>query len=285
MRDMANNIQLPPAIPKRLRLFRIRPWVQTAFLAVWFGPFGLRLLSIPGCVFHCYACPLASFACPVGVVAQFTALHIVPLMALGVVVTVAMLVGSLVCGWACPFGFLQDLLAKIPTPKFRLPGWTSYGRYIVLLALVLAVPYFWGEGHPLFICRVCPAGALEGAVPYMAKQAAAGKTVEWMSWYKALILGAFLIGSLFIYRPWCRMLCPLGGFFAFFNHMSFFHLRFKADNCTECNLCRSRCSTGVQVERAVNVSRCIRCMECTACGAIEPAISSSAGNPPTSSSL
>ncbi len=56
------------------RLTRLRPWVQTGFLAVWLAPLGRWLHGIPGCVFHCYSCPLSSFACPVGVAANYAAL-------------------------------------------------------------------------------------------------------------------------------------------------------------------------------------------------------------------
>ena len=45
------------------KLKRLRPWVQTGFLAVWLAPVGQWLHGIPGCVFHCYSCPLSSFAC------------------------------------------------------------------------------------------------------------------------------------------------------------------------------------------------------------------------------
>jgi len=270
MRDMAEpNAKPSPSPPSATRrIARWRPWVQAAFLGVWLGPLGLRLHSIPGCVFHCYACPLASFACPVGVAAQFSALHLVPLLALGVVVTVAVLVGAMVCGWACPFGFLQDLLAKVPLPKLRIPSWMGYGRYLVLIALVVAVPYLWGEANALFICRVCPAGALEAAVPFMARQAAGGNPIQWMSPAKWVILIAFLVAALLTFRPWCVVLCPLGGFLALFNRSSLLRLRFDPKTCSECNLCRSQCSMGVKVDVNVNDSRCIRCLECTTCGAI-----------------
>jgi polyferredoxin len=270
MRDMADPTTNPSPSPPSAtrRVARWRPWVQAAFLGIWLGPFGLRLHSIPACVFHCYACPLASFACPVGVAAQFSALHLVPLLALGVVVTVAVLVGAVVCGWACPFGFLQDLLAKVPLPKFRIPSWMGYGRYLVLIALVVLVPYLWGEAHALFICRVCPVGALEAAVPAMARQAAGGNPVQWMSTAKGVILIAFLLAAVLTFRPWCAVLCPLGGFLALFNRGSLLRLRFDPERCTECNLCRSRCSMGVKVDVNVNDPRCIRCLECTTCGAI-----------------
>ena len=71
------------------------------------------------------------------------------------------------------------------------------------------------------------------------------------------------------FRPWCTVLCPLGGFLSLFNRGSLIHMRFDPAGCNECNLCRSRCPVGVKVERDINTSRCIRCTECTACGAIE----------------
>ena len=91
-----------------------------------------------------------------------------------------------------------------------------------------------------------------------------------MSWLKTTILLAFFGSALFIHRPWCRIFCPLGGLLALFNRFSLFHLRFNPKECVECNLCRSRCPMGVNVDQKVNVSGCIRCLECSTCGALEP---------------
>jgi ferredoxin-type protein NapH len=156
------------------RLARRRFWVQAVFAAVWMDFFVLNLLrlhSFCSPVFHCYSCPLASFACPIGVIANFSALHMIPFIALGTLLAVGAVAGTLVCGWACPFGFLQDVAAKLPLPKVELPSWTGYTRYAVLVGLVVVVPYQYGERHPLFFCSVCPAGALEAALPNLASAA------------------------------------------------------------------------------------------------------------------
>jgi ferredoxin-type protein NapH len=270
----------PTALGKKLS--RVRPWVQTGFLGVWLAPVGQWLHGIPGCVFHCYSCPLSSFGCPVGIAANYAALvpiaFEIPYLLIGMVVLAGTLGGSLVCGWACPFGLLQDLMTRIPTPKFAVPGWVGYTRYVVLVGLVLLLPMILGfkgipfEDQVISICRLCPAGALEAGVPYSARGLLAGH--GWaMSWIKTLILLAFVLAALFVHRPWCRIFCPLGGFLALFNRFSLFHLRFNAKECVECNLCRSRCPVGVKVDVKVNVSGCLRCLECTACGAIEPCFS------------
>jgi ferredoxin-type protein NapH len=261
------------------KLSRLRPWVQTGFLGVWLAPVGQWLHGVPSCVFHCYSCPLSSFGCPVGIAANYAALlpvaFEVPYLLLGVLLLVGALGGSIVCGWACPFGFLQDLLGRIPVRKFALPGWAGHIRFVVLIGLVLLLPAILGfkgipfEDQVVSICRLCPAGALEAGVPYSIQSLLAGN--GWlMSAFKSGILIAFFAAALFVHRPWCRIFCPLGGFLALFNRFSLFHLRFKAQECIECNLCRTRCQMGVKVDQKVNVSGCVRCLECATCGALEP---------------
>jgi len=248
-----------------LKLVPWRIWVQSAFLLVWLDPVGLRLHSMCSPVFHCHACPLSTFACPIGVIAQFSALHIFPFIALGMLIIIGILFGRLVCGWVCPFGFLQDLVAKVPTPKFDLPKWAGSLRYVVLIGTVLAIPYFFGEGHPLFICRVCPAGALEAAMPNMTGQILGGQEITWPNVLKLTILSLFLIGIFFMKRPWCRLLCPLGAIFSLFNRVSAFFLRFNADQCTNCERCHKLCEYGIEPEKSPNNWRCVRCLECTGC--------------------
>jgi polyferredoxin len=219
-----------------------------------------------GPVFHCYACPLATFACPIGVLASFSALHIFPFIAVGLLVLAAAVFGSLICGWACPFGFLQDLLGKIPTPRFDLPKWTAHLRYAVLIGAVFLVPYFFGKDHPLFVCRFCPAGGLEAAVPSMTSQALAGQQVVWPNALKVTILVLFLVAIFFMRRPWCRILCPLGAIFSLFNRVSVFFLRLNPDKCTHCERCHKLCEFGIEPEKSPNDLRCVRCLECTRCG-------------------
>lgn len=276
--SVPNCSERPPATLGR-KLSRLRPWVQTGFLGVWLAPVGRWLHGIPGCVFHCYSCPLSAFACPVGVMANYAALlpvvWEVPYLLIGVLLLVGAASGSLVCGWACPFGFLQDLLGKITRRKIVLPSWAGHFRYVVLVGLVILLPMILGfkgipfEKQVVSICRLCPAGALEAGLPYSVQSVFAGR--GWMmSGLKTGILVSFFAAALFIHRPWCRMFCPLGGLLALFNRFSLFHLRFNPKECVECNLCRSRCAMGVKVDQRVNVSGCIRCLECTTCGAIEP---------------
>jgi ferredoxin-type protein NapH len=257
------------SLPLSARLARWRVWVQGAFLLVWLDPLAMRMHTVCSPVFHCYSCPLALFACPIGVLANFSALHLFPFVALGMLAVIGALVGSFVCGWACPFGFLQDLAGRVPTPKFELPSWLGYSRYVVLVVLVLAIPYFFGEEHPLFFCRVCPAGALEAALPHTASTALAGGGIAWPSVTKISVLVVFLVAMLFTWRPWCTLLCPLGAIYSLCNRVSLVFLRFRSDRCNDCDLCRRLCHYRGLGQRRGDDQRCIRCLDCTRCTAVE----------------
>ncbi len=252
----------------RWRLARWRPWVQAAMLLAWLDPFLLRMHAVCGPVFHCYSCPLATFACPIGVLANFSALHVLPFVAIGTLVATGAVFGSFVCGWACPFGYLQDLAARVPGPKLRLPSFLGWFRYATLFGLVLAIPYLYGESHPLFFCRVCPAGALEGAVPLVVREAIEGHSIPWPSATKIAILGAFLVAIFLTYRPWCTIFCPLGAIFSVCNRVSLLFVRFDAERCSDCGLCRDLCRNHGPSQRRAGDLRCIRCLDCVRCRAL-----------------
>lgn len=247
------------------RLTRWRSWIQAAFLSVWMLPG--YFLNVCGPVFHCYACPLATFACPIGVIGNFAALHTFPFFAVGMLLFVGGLLGAFICGWVCPFGFFQDLLGKIPTPRVKLPAWSGYTRWVVLVAFVLVVPFFFGEKHGLFICMLCPAGALEGAAPQMVGQALAGTHVAWPNTGKIAIVVLVVTAMLFTYRPWCTLFCPLGVIYSRLNRFSAIFLRRDPKKCTHCEACHKTCKIGVKPDQRANDPRCIRCLDCTKCPA------------------
>ena len=225
---------------KAWRLARWRIWVQLGFLLAWLsrcsGTACARRSStaIPA-RWPRFPAPSASW--------PITCLHLVPLLAVGTLLMVGAIFGSLVCGWACPFGLVQDLLARIPLPKFRLPGFLGLTRVRRLVGLVLLLPYFYGEDKWFFICRLCPAGALEASVPYSVQQSLAGHGIVWLTWSKAAILIGFLVLSLLVRRPWCTLFCPLGAFFSICNYFSLMFLRFQPARCNDCELCRDLAST------------------------------------------
>ena len=101
-----------------------------------------KTVCVPG--LNCYSCPAASGACPIGsfqsVVgsSKFNFSYYVT----GTLILLGVLLGRFVCGFLCPFGWLQELLHKIPGKKLstkRLKALT-YIKYVVLLFAVVLLP-------------------------------------------------------------------------------------------------------------------------------------------------
>jgi ferredoxin-type protein NapH len=209
---------------------------------------------------NCYACPAAAFACPIGSIQHFIgAQRKIPLYVLGVVGLIGTLVGRASCGWFCPFGWLQELLYKLPVRKLRLPNRFNWTRYVVLGVLVGVIPLITGEQ---WFCKLCPAGTLEAGIPMIVLYADLRALVGVLYWIKLTILGIFLAWMSVTRRPFCRWVCPLGALWSPFNPVSSFRLQVDQDACTRCNRCQEVCPVDICVYEDPNASACIRCLAC-----------------------
>ncbi len=91
----------------------------------------------------------------------------------------------------------------------------------------------------------------------------------------SLILAVLLILSIFVFRPFCSYLCPLGAFYGLFNPIAFYRMQIDEKLCIKCGTCKSVCKFSIPVYDVPNSKECIRCGECVkACpvGAIEKKI-------------
>jgi len=242
------------------RITIARRITQSATLLFLNLPF-VHLLMVSCPVFYCHGCPLASMACPLGVLVNFSTLRIFPFVTLGILGLVGTIGGRLVCGWLCPFGLIQDLLHKIPSRKISLHPLLSYVKYPLLIGLVFAVPYFL-PGKPITFCHFCPSGTLEASIPwqFLGQSSQGG----WPAFIMRIsILVGVVVFGIVASRSWCRVLCPLGAIFAFFNRFSIFRFRLTRHECKDCGVCASKCPVDIDPVKQMNTAECIRCMDCT----------------------
>lgn len=223
------------------------------------------LKFFPCPILNCYACPLAVFACPIGSLQHFVIIGAIPFFVLGLLGVIGAAVGKMTCGWLCPFGYLQDLLAKVPMRKFDIPRILEYGQYVALIILVLVLPVWLKE--PWF-SKLCPQGTLEAGIPWIFIDAKLRAQVGALYYVKLGILAGFLTAMLFTKRPFCRTACALGAIFSIFNRFSIFRLSVDTTDCDACGLCKSVCPVDLEVHKTPNDRRCIRCLQCTSCAAV-----------------
>lgn len=242
------------------------PWTRSLYQ----GP--LKQVCSPG--LNCYSCPAAVLACPIGAL-QHALAAIRPALrwgtyrfgfyAVGFLLAIGLVLGRFPCGWLCPFGFLQDGLHKIPSPKLAVPRLLGALRYAVLGLLVIALP-LWatrplGYGEAWFCQFLCPAGTLEAGallflMPDLREQL--GKNFV----LKVGLLGGILTWAVVSYRPFCRTLCPLGAIYGLLNRWSLLSLQWDSSLCQDCRACVDGCEVEVDPRRFAGSPACLRCFGC-----------------------
>ena len=217
---------------------------------------------------NCYSCPGATGACPLGALqGAFSAGRSTLYYVVGTLALYGLMFGRMICGWFCPFGLIQELLYKIKTPKLTKSPLTwvlSFGKYVVLIFFVLIVPILYALRNiplPAFCKYICPAGTLEGSIALLSNAvnesyfAMLGPLFTW----KFLLLVSLLTASVFIFRVFCRFLCPLGAIYGLFNKFSFFGVTVEDRKCIGCGMCVNHCKMDI---RQVADHDCISCGEC-----------------------
>lgn len=217
---------------------------------------------------NCYSCPAAGLACPIGALQavngsmefQFSFYVVGVLLAFGV------LLGRAVCGWLCPFGLIQELIHRIPSPKLKLKKIFLYLKYLVLVVFVFVLPVtatnYMGMGKPAFCQYICPAGTLQGGIPLLGTHEELRRTIGALFSLKMAILILTIVGCIFIYRFFCRTLCPLGAIYGIMNKVSLCHLEVDRNQCIHCGKCKNLCKMEVDPVQEPDSAECIRCGAC-----------------------
>lgn len=227
-----------------------------------------KAVCVPG--LNCYSCPAASGACPIGsfqaVVgsSKFRFSYYIT----GFLILLGVLLGRVICGFLCPFGWFQELLHKIPTKKLSTKKLKplTYLKYVVLLVMVVLLPVLvtnqLGMGDPFFCKYLCPQGVLEGAIPLSMANAGIRAALGSLFTWKFIVLLMVIVLSIVFYRPFCKWLCPLGAFYALLNKVSLFQMQVDQSKCVSCGKCAKVCKMDVDVTKNPNHTECIRCGMC-----------------------
>jgi len=234
-----------------------------------------------------------------------------PWLPLASFLVVAVLLGRMLCGWVCPFGFIQEILGyvkkKHSEPSPRTHGDLVYIKYVVLgivlligIAISIVSMMGMGEGYKdaLGIFAQAPFNALSphdtlfGTLPTLISRVYSGdvpfqdvlggiSALSPLFWTRMLILVLVSVFAVYTPRSWCRYFCPVGAMMALLNRFSFLGLKRDVIHCTKesCRSCVEACPMKVPIldlpwEKFTH-PECIYCLECVdACStkAIKPKI-------------
>lgn len=176
------------------------------------------------------------------------------LILLGIIIGFSFFFGRFFCGWICPLGGVQEFI----NPETK-SGWLSqpmdnllkFLKYIVLLVFFYLA---WRTGTN-------PWNDYE---PLKVLVRFSGTTVA------VTALTLILLVAVFIERPFCRYLCPLGAILALTSRLAPLKMRSDAGTCMVCG----KCTEGACQMNAIDAvnpvtdlpriesSECIHCLRC-----------------------
>jgi ferredoxin-type protein NapH len=221
------------------------------------------------------------------------------LLALASIFLTATLFGRFLCGWACPFGFVQDLLGYIKRRHTRISLHThklmtkaKYGILAIVLFVsgTLSASLASGSGQnykdalgvfaPAPFNALSPADTLFGIIPRIVFAVYHAiltmnisvfeeiLSVPVLLWFRLVIMVIIMASATYIPRSWCRYFCPQGAFLALLSRFSFIGLKRDPVKCTKvgCRGCVDVCPMMVRIldlpwEKFTD-PECIYCLKC-----------------------
>ncbi len=176
-----------------------------------------------------------------------------------VIFTLFSLLGSkLICSWGCQLGALQESLFNIPVlkrkRKFQLPFALSLGLRLVLFVLFFFLLFGIALGVKNFV--------LYHQVNYF-------KIYNWdLAAFALYSLPLLVLASIFIYRPFCQLVCPFGLYAWFLENLALNRIKIIEDRCIKCESCVRNCPTqamkGIyEAKRKAFLPDCWSCGICT----------------------
>lgn len=222
-----------------------------------------------------------------------------PWLAIASFLIAGILIGKSMCGWICPFGFIQELIGFIKRKKAEISPRTHSGmiyiKYVILgITLFISTTYSaarlsgvsgsYKGALGIFaetpFTAVSPAETLFATLPKMVRDfssAVSANQADVLSgianlptlfWVQLFIMGSVLVFAAYVPRGWCKYLCPHGAIMAVLNRFSFLGLRRDLVKCAkgECRLCVETCPMLVRILdlpwEKFSDPECIYCLKC-----------------------
>ena len=160
-----------------------------------------------------------------------------------------LLFGRVLCGFLCPFGALQEFLAKLVPRRFqiRVP-WLIHTRAVYVkygILAVILIPAVLGNRTSIY----------QYFEPFGTVFFYSRSPLLWS------IAGAVIIASAFIPRFYCRYACPLGAALAIGSLISLKRIG-RVKQCDHCGVCEQVCPTAAIQGPIIDFKECVRCNIC-----------------------
>lgn len=206
---------------------------------------------------------------------KFTTGRWIPVfIAFALVIFVPSLFGrKLFCGWACPLGAFQELINKIPHRfKIKHPSFSAMNAVRFALIGLFFLTFHAGREH---IAALAQAVEADPASRLWQIYSAINiydpiNMFELLHWEVSTsfwaLMSVLVVASLVLYRPFCYIICPIGGLTWLLERVAPGRVRVDMSACNNCGSCvkKSPCPTmkPLLAGETMNLPDCTSCGEC-----------------------
>ncbi|HRP98333.1 MAG TPA: 4Fe-4S binding protein [Rhodocyclaceae bacterium] len=233
---------------RRLRLFRLLFLAFTLGFIGWYAQAQLSIVHLTGAI--------KSLASGQGL-GNFLYDPVVLLLIAFTLVTLVVWGRGTFCGWLCPFGALQEFVAlaarRLRTRQRRLPPGLaralSRSRYAILAVIVAAAILAPQLGERLVEVEPFKTAITTSFV----------RSGPYLAWCLAL-----LAAGAFVYKFFCRFVCPLGAALTIGGRLRRLDWLTRRSECGQpCQSCRSRCDyDAIARSGSIRYDDCFQCLDC-----------------------
>ncbi|RLD11158.1 MAG: hypothetical protein DRI44_04295 [Chlamydiae bacterium] len=181
---------------------------------------------------------------------------IIKVFALIFFIILAIVGNKIICGWACPFGSLQELIFSLPflekIKKKKIPFILTNSIRIIVFAAML-----------LFLFGIV--GGRKGFVIYHFINPFNLFNFDFETLILSLTIIIVLILSIFVYRPFCQLICPFGFVSWIAERFSIFRVRVDKNLCVKCGACEEVCPTDAAKGIVAGNKMPADCFSCSRC--------------------
>ncbi len=226
----------------------------TAWLSLWKRRRGWLVAVTVACVAY-FGFYREGCICPIGSIQNVAVsivdpLYAVPYFVIAIFVLplfAALLFGRVFCSGVCALGAIQELMVlkpvTVPPRLDRALGWLKW----VYLAVALFYAVLPAVDRDFVICRYDP---FVGLFRFTGQ--------AWL----LIVGGLFLLGGIFIGRPYCRWLCPYGALLSAFSRYAWRSFSITPNRELDCGLCTDACPYGAIEEKRAVRTACFACGRC-----------------------
>ncbi len=181
---------------------------------------------------------------------------IVKVISFGFFILLAVIGNKIICGWACPFGALQELIYSIPIlrkiKEKKLPFiFTNIIRASLFIVMLFFLFGIIGKSQGLVIYH------------YLNPFNLFNLTLETFSILLTVIITLLL--AFILYRPFCQFICPFGFVSWLVERFSIFRVQIDKEKCTGCGACIKACPLEAAKGRVNGNKMPADCFSCARC--------------------